>query len=551
MSASEFPVLSDSHAGLSETLDILRERDRTSRRRLLRTLGGVAAAAVVLPSSAGACSLIPSETAGPYPGDGTNGPNALTQSGILRSDIRASFGSAGTAVAAGTPLTVTLRLVSTVSGCAPLQGLAVYVWHCDASGGYSMYSSGVTGQNYLRGVQVSDVNGEVSFTTIFPGCYAGRWPHMHFEIFASAAQAVSGRNALRTSQLALPEATCREVYAQSALYPNSTRNLDGVPLSSDNVFRDDGAALQMATVTGSVGAGYRASLEVGISVAATAIAPDVDQHGLTGTWYQAATSGQGFSLVVYPGSDTGGQGLISGGWFTYDIAPSGGVEKQRWYTFSGPLQAGRSSATVPIYRNIGGNFNAAPVTQAQEVGSMTLAFSSCTAGEVSYAFTDGSGRAGVIPITRLTDNVTCRTTDERPGNADFALSGNWYSPDTSGQGFIFELNAVTAALAFCWYTYAVNGQAAGVAGQRWYTGQGPFQAGSRQVDLTLYESQGGVFDTAPGAGQSTTAVGSAVLRFVSCTEAQLSFAFSSGANAGQSGQVRVYRLGPSPAACSG
>ena len=151
--------------------------------------------------------MIPDETAGPYPGDGTNRNssgvvNVLTLAGIVRSDLRHSIdGLSGTAE--GVPLTVTLKLVNTASSCASLAGHAIYLWHCDRSGGYSLYSSGVTDQNYLRGVQVTDANGEVSFTTVFPGCYSGRWPHMHFEIYPDLASAISGTADVKTSQLAL------------------------------------------------------------------------------------------------------------------------------------------------------------------------------------------------------------------------------------------------------------------------------------------------------------------------------------------------------------
>ena len=115
------------------------------------------------------------------PGDGSNGPNALALSGIVRSDIRASLG-ASSAVATGVPLTITLTLVDPVSSCAPVVGAAVYLWHCDALGRYSLYSSGVTAESWLRGVQATDAAGQVRRTTIFPGCYSGRWPHVHFGI---------------------------------------------------------------------------------------------------------------------------------------------------------------------------------------------------------------------------------------------------------------------------------------------------------------------------------------------------------------------------------
>src|SRR5207244_973832 len=138
-------------------------------------------------------------------------------------------------------------------------------WHCDGSGRYSMYSTGVTTQNFLRGVQVTDGSGNVTFTTIFPGCYAGRWPHIHFELYASAAAATSGQNAVRTSQLALPQATCQAVYTgASALYPSSSNNLSQVSLASDNVF-SDGVTLQMPVVGGDNANGYAATLQVGVA----------------------------------------------------------------------------------------------------------------------------------------------------------------------------------------------------------------------------------------------------------------------------------------------
>ena len=87
-------VLADPDSSLRETLTALEQREFAGRRRLLRNLGG---AMLMSPMASWACSLIPSETAGPYPGDGSNGPNVLTQSGIVRSDIRASFGSSGLA----------------------------------------------------------------------------------------------------------------------------------------------------------------------------------------------------------------------------------------------------------------------------------------------------------------------------------------------------------------------------------------------------------------------------------------------------------------------
>ena len=269
--------------GLRHDLEHLARLQAPGRRRALRLFGGLAAGSLPLLGLAGcggasedagtsgstvsSCSSIPSETAGPYPGDGTNSNssgvvNVLTQSGIVRSDIRSSFGTmSGTA--AGVPLTVTLKLISVSAACANLEGYAVYLWHCTRDGGYSLYSSGVTAQNYLRGVQVSNASGELSFTTIFPGCYSGRWPHIHFEIFSSLASATSGNSDVRTSQLALPESVCRSVYGSASGYTGSLTNLNAITLASDNIF-SDGYSTQMATVTGDATNGFAATLTVGV-----------------------------------------------------------------------------------------------------------------------------------------------------------------------------------------------------------------------------------------------------------------------------------------------
>ncbi|MEN3273211.1 MAG: hypothetical protein V7636_1972 [Actinomycetota bacterium] len=252
-----------------------------TRRRVLTLLGGVVAAVVVGCSgddddstSAGASTTssttaagsaacdapIPAETAGPFPGDGSNGPDALRESGIVRSDITSSFGSS-TTTAEGVPVTVRLLIQDQAKGCAPMADAAVYVWHCDREGRYSMYSQGATDENYLRGVQKTDASGLVSFKSIVPACYSGRWPHIHFEVYSSVDDATNSGKPIATSQLAVPEDTCNTVFAVAG-YEKSVRNLSQVSLARDNVFGDDGGARQLATVSGSVDAGYTFELTV-------------------------------------------------------------------------------------------------------------------------------------------------------------------------------------------------------------------------------------------------------------------------------------------------
>ena len=210
-------------------------------------------------TAAAATEEIPEETGGPFPADGSNGVNVLTASGIVRSDIRSSFGGSST-TAEGVPLTITLTVLDVSSGGGALPGAAVYLWHCDRDGNYSMYSQGVEDENYLRGVQETDASGKVTFTSVYPAAYSGRWPHVHFEVYESLAAATAAGDKLRTSQLALPEDVSAAVYATTG-YEQSVRNLSQTSLASDNVF-SDGYSLQLAKVTGSVTAGYTATLNV-------------------------------------------------------------------------------------------------------------------------------------------------------------------------------------------------------------------------------------------------------------------------------------------------
>ena len=177
-----------------------------SRRRLLALMGGVGLLSISgLPAVALDCVALPWETAGPYPADGSNVRegqlvNALAQEGVIRKDLRPSFGEL-TPIAEGVQLDLELTLVN-ADGCTPLAGHAIYIWHCDAAGLYSLYDT--PDANYLRGVGVSDAEGKVRFTTIFPGCYDGRWPHIHFEVFETVQTAISGECSVLTAQIALP-----------------------------------------------------------------------------------------------------------------------------------------------------------------------------------------------------------------------------------------------------------------------------------------------------------------------------------------------------------
>lgn len=222
------------------------------------------------PTPTSTCTAYASETNGPYPADGTNTSsgatsNVLTVSGVTRSDIRSSF-IGSTTTAPGVPVAFTITLVDANNSCVPLAGYAIYVWHCDRAGNYSLYN--LPAESYLRGLQVTDTNGKVSFTTIFPGCYAGRYPHIHFEVFTNTASATGGRYARLISQFALPSDACTAVYASATGYTASQTSFRSTSIASDNVFGDNSSA-QIAVMTmamsGDITNGYAATATVGLA----------------------------------------------------------------------------------------------------------------------------------------------------------------------------------------------------------------------------------------------------------------------------------------------
>lgn len=199
--------------------------------------------------SGSGCVLIPSETQGPYPL-----LSVLSQPGMQRYDI--------TEGRAGIPLLLELRLLNLSNGCQPIEGAALYLWHCDKDGVYSGYSqpgSNTVGQTFCRGIQFSDCNGVVRLLTLYPGWYAGRITHLHFQVYLNVAGSVTA-----TSQLALPQAVTQAVYA-SPLYLARGQNTSVTSFAQDNVF-SDGVERQMLNIEGSVGGGYLATIDIGVAL---------------------------------------------------------------------------------------------------------------------------------------------------------------------------------------------------------------------------------------------------------------------------------------------
>jgi hypothetical protein len=279
----------------------------------------------------------------------------------------------------------------------------------------------------------------------------------------------------------------------------------------------------------------------------------VNQHGLTGNWFQTTTGGQGLQLEVYEDLTSPGVGFIQAAWFTFDHVASGGPERQRWYTFGGPVSATKSPVELTLYRNRGGKFDGPPATSAEVVGSVTLSFSDCENGSLTYSFSDGSNRTGAMAITRLLKNVECSPSGNAtvPASRDFAYSGNWFDAVAGGQGFVIELNPLQPYAFVAWFTYAPapTGESSGLADQRWYTAQGAYTPGTRSATLKLYEVTGGLFN-APSPPVNFVEVGTATLSFADCARASFSYSFTGGSSAGRSRTIDLVRVGPTPKACA-
>jgi protocatechuate 3,4-dioxygenase beta subunit len=181
------------------------------------------------------CAVTPTETTGPFP----------SLADLFRSDIREGK--------SGTLLALTIRVVNAVSGCAAVPNANVEIWHVDAAGDYSQYGTQTT-QTFLRGIQATNDNGEVTFTTIYPGWYQGRATHIHVEV-------TMGGRSVKVTQIAFPETINNTVHT-SGVYASRGSN----PMSNlvDGIFSDS-LSSEIVTPTGSVNGGYAATFQVAIS----------------------------------------------------------------------------------------------------------------------------------------------------------------------------------------------------------------------------------------------------------------------------------------------
>lgn len=198
------------------------------------------------------CTVWPTETEGPFP--------TKTPSSYLRTDI----------VGDRTGIATTIEIVvqNSNNNCVAVEGIIVDIWHCDKDGNYSQYGgtqmqpTNYQSYNFLRGRQVTDANGKVKFTTIFPGWYTGRATHIHVHIYNTNG------NSVKVTQISFPEGTNSAVVTVNAATSSGyTKGMSGYTYNaSDNVFSDDKSNLQVAAVSGSVSGGYTISSNIKVSI---------------------------------------------------------------------------------------------------------------------------------------------------------------------------------------------------------------------------------------------------------------------------------------------
>ncbi|MFN5772647.1 T9SS type A sorting domain-containing protein, partial [Flavobacterium sp.] len=220
------------------------------RKDFLRKGFSLLGAAIVVPSLLRAnqsesetttCTVTNSETAGPFP--------TLTPSSLVRTNI--------TGDRTGIPMDITITIINVIANCTALQGALVDIWHCDKDGYYSQYGGtgmqtvNYTNNTFLRGRQTTDTNGQVAFTSIFPGWYTGRSTHIHVHIYSA-----SGTSQLVT-QIAFQEGSnSAVVQVNSATSYGYTKGMTGYTYNAnDNVF-SDGVSSEMSAITGSIANGF-------------------------------------------------------------------------------------------------------------------------------------------------------------------------------------------------------------------------------------------------------------------------------------------------------
>jgi hypothetical protein len=260
-------------------------------------------------------------------------------------------------------------------------------------------------------------------------------------------------------------------------------------------------------------------------------------QGLAGGWFNPVTSGQGILLDIEPETQ-----FMFAAWFTFTASDSDQPFQQRWLTAQGNFTG--ESANLTLYETLGGKFDDPQTVSTQPVGEITLTFSDCSTGMLTYRI-ETEGLQGEIPLTRLlpgSEGLCQQETGSEIQSVDInvGMNGGWFDPDTSGQGFLLDVLADPEGgnfLFLAWFTFGDDT----ASGQRWLTAQGGFEGASASIDV--YETTGGSFNDPLTV--NTIPVGQMILDFSTCSEGIIGYDLP---DEGLDGEIVVTRLVPAGAA---
>ena len=345
---------------------------------------------------------------------------------------------------------------------------------------------------------------------------------------------------LATGQASPANGTIEVVYDPVRLnsdFPNIdlSRRQDGQPGLADEV-------IVTVYLSGRDGSGTPTQAAKMLTLVGEDIYDMSDDHGAAvfninaghaGAWFNTATAGQGQLIDVEPDSQ-----FMFISWFTYTDAASANPFEQRWLTAQGNYSG--NTAELPLFETLGGKFDDPQEVTTNQVGEVTLSFSDCEQGQMTYSL-DEEGLQGAFPLLRVIPG-SGNVCEERNGNNTQAvdinagMDGAWFDPDTPGQGFFIDAHPDPEGGNFIfvsWFTYGEDT----ASGQRWLTAQGSFAGSIAEIDV--FETTGGSFDDPQAT--STTNVGTMSLDFTDCSNALLTYALT---DSDAEGDIAITRVIP-------
>jgi protocatechuate 3,4-dioxygenase beta subunit len=224
--------------------------------RCAGSAAATSAAATAATASNAACAVTPEGEIGPYFTDDS-------ASGYDRSNILANLD--GTQTQTGVPLGLTVLVRDSEKSCAAVANAQVDIWHCNASGVYSNESSeNTTGEQWLRGYQITNAAGSVTFATIIPGWYQGRTTHIHLRVRSAYSEASSTSDGTNTTQVFFDQTLVDTL--STSLAPYNSEGVNPTTNASDRVYAGETRGVGLLALSGSAAAGYTATYTVDLPI---------------------------------------------------------------------------------------------------------------------------------------------------------------------------------------------------------------------------------------------------------------------------------------------